>query len=91
MAAPHKHPYKNGGLVSEIRRRREEEEIQIRKQKREQQLKKRRNVILETIMENEDISNPTADNTISDELAQLHSVRKKIATIPQIKLTSKID
>ena len=50
----------------------------------------RRNVILETIMENEhmqeeDISNPTADNTISDELAQLHSVRKKIAPILQIK------
>ena len=78
MAAPHKHPFKNGGQVAEIRRRREEEELQIRKQKREQQLIQRRNVVLETIMENEqmqeeDIANPTADNTTSDELAELHS------------------
>ncbi|XP_055373239.1 importin subunit alpha-7 [Condylostylus longicornis] len=44
MSTTHQHRYKNAGLDSEMRRKREEEAIQLRKQKREQQLIKRRNV-----------------------------------------------
>ena len=62
MSASHRYRYKNAGLDSEMRRRREEEGIQIRKQKREQQLIKRRNVVLEPGMESEDMQVSISQN-----------------------------